>query len=244
MDMLQSECRNILIQRLGAEEFACIVGLLEPVELLHRDVLGTERMLIDYVYLPETGVASVTCGVDRKRIEIGMVGREGSVGLPASLGDGVENATSFVQVSGQFLRLPAPLFRSVVLGSPSALDLMLRYVQAYIVQIASTAVANGTEQVEQRLARWLLMVSDRLSASEIPLTHDLVASTLGVRRPGVTVATHVLEGEHAISAYRGRIRIVDRGKLIEIAGSSYGGAEREYERLIGEPIQARPASRV
>jgi hypothetical protein len=106
-----------------------------------------------------------------------------------------------------------------------------------MVQLASTAYANADFILEERLARWILMCHDRVDGDDIAMTHDFVALMLGVRRPGVTVATHVLEGEHMIRAKRRVITVLDRDKLIKLADRSYGLAEAEYERLIGTPIR-------
>jgi hypothetical protein len=105
------------------------------------------------------------------------------------------------------------------------------------LQLAQTALAAAKYSMHQRLARWLLMCHD---GAELPLTHDFLALMLGVRRAGVTGQLHILEGMHAIRSTRGVVRILDRGKLIDIAGGCYGLPEREYDRLIGkkEPTAA------
>jgi hypothetical protein len=89
----------------------------------------------------------------------------------------------------------------------------------------------------ERLARWLLMCHDRLQTDDLPLTHEFLSIMLGVRRSGVTNEIHILEGIHAIKATRGNIRIVDRQKLEDVAGGSYGIPEDEYEQYIGFPIR-------
>ncbi len=94
--------------------------------------------------------------------------------------------------------------------------------------------SNASLNVEARLARWVLMTHDRVDGFELTLTHDFLATMLGVRRPGVTTATHVLEGAGMIRADRGRITVLDRAKLEELADDSYGMAETEYERLIAQ----------
>lgn len=233
MTRLQSDCRNVLLRRMTADDFARLADSLEMVELPHREPLGRPGQSTEHVYFPETGVGSITSNREPMRIEIGLVGREGFIGIPVLLGDGAWPAASFVQIPGTFLKMPADVFRAATLASPSLQSLALRYVQAYIAQVSSTAIANASFNVEQRLARWLLMASDRVDGFELTLTHEFLAMMLGVRRPGVTVGTHVLEGEHAIRATRGRIQVVNRGKLVERAGASYGLAEAEYDRLIG-----------
>jgi CRP-like cAMP-binding protein len=117
---------------------------------------------------------------------------------------------------------------------PSIFRVLGLYTQFMLVQIAQTAYVNATFDIEVRLARWLLMMQDRAGTNELALTHDFLSAMLGVRRPGVTIATHVLEGTGAIRAKRGRIEVRDREKLLELAGDSYSSAEFEYERLMAQ----------
>ncbi len=111
---------------------------------------------------------------------------------------------------------------------------MLRFAQSFLIQATHTAISNGSAKLEERLARWLLMAHDRIDGDELPLIHDFLALMLGVRRPGVTVAIHSLEGQGLIEAARGVIRVIDRKGLEEVANASYGTPEAEYERLMRE----------
>jgi CRP-like cAMP-binding protein len=111
-------------------------------------------------------------------------------------------------------------------------ELLLRYVQTLLIQTAQSAVANARYQIEARLARWLLMCHDRVEGDEIALTHEFMAMMIGAQRSGVTVALHILEGAAMIRSKRGRVIILDREKLEDLAGDSYGPAEAEYRRLI------------
>jgi len=133
--------------------------------------------------------------------------------------------------------VPTPALLSMVDQVPTAQDLLLRYVHCSELQLAHSALANARYTMPQRLARWLLMCHDRLRDDDLSLTHEFLSLMLGVRRSGVTNEIHVLEGAHAIKASRGNIRIVDRQKLEEIAGGSYGIPEDEYERHIGFTIR-------
>jgi hypothetical protein len=105
--------------------------------------------------------------------------------------------------------------------------------RAFAIQVAFTALANGRAKLEERLARWLLMVHDRVVGDRIVLTHEYMAVMLGVRRPGVTVALHILEGKGAIRSHRGEVVIKDREGLAAEAGGGYGQPETEYARLLG-----------
>ena len=238
----QSECRNLLLRRMSSEDFDLLAASLERIEVGQRDCLGRPGLDCAFVYFPETGFASVTAQCDPMKVEIGLVGREGFLGIPILLGGGSWPSATYAQLPGTFLRMEAAAFREALEASPSLTRLLLRYVQAYLVQVSSTAVANATYNVVERLARWLLMASDRTDGPELVLTHEILSIMLGVRRPGVTVATHLLEGDHAIRATRGRIDVVSRAKLIEAAGASYGTAEAEYDRLVGSQAEDRLGS--
>jgi hypothetical protein len=142
-------------------------------------------------------------------------------------------------VDGEGYRIRADAFTELLRERPSLMTLMLRYVQVMLVQTEQTALANGRLSIEKRLARWILMCHDRMDGDELNFTHELLSVMLGVRRPGVTVATHVLEGCKMIKATRGRLTVLSREKLEEAAGGSYGLPEAEYERLIGAPRSER-----
>jgi CRP-like cAMP-binding protein len=110
-------------------------------------------------------------------------------------------------------------------------------VHTFIVQVSQTAYANAGYSVDERLARWLLMTHDRLEHDDMPVTHEFMSIMLGTRRPGVTLAVKMLEGAGVIRATRGHIRIRDREKLEQLAGQSYGFAEREYSNIFQFPIR-------
>jgi hypothetical protein len=106
------------------------------------------------------------------------------------------------------------------------------YAQAFLAQTSQTALANGRGKLAERLARWLLMWHDRLQDDNISITHEFLAVLLGVRRPGLTLTLHVLEGKGLIKASRNLIRIADRAGLEKAADGFYGIPEAEYDRLI------------
>ncbi|MBB6181903.1 Crp/Fnr family transcriptional regulator [Pseudorhizobium flavum] len=108
---------------------------------------------------------------------------------------------------------------------------VLRYFHVFMLQLAATALADAKYPVEQRLARWLLMAHDRLG-HELPLTHDFFALMLGVRRPSVTEALHILEERQCVRAERSLVVVRNRAKLEELAGDAYGVPEGEYRRLL------------
>ena len=147
-----------------------------------------------------------------------------------------------MQVAGEGWRLPAQALTAAVRQSPSLHELLLRFVQTLAVQTGATSLSNAVHHNDERLARWLLMCDDRADGGEVALTPDFMALMLAVRRPSVTTALHVLEGNGFIIAERGCIRIRNRAGLEDFAKDAYGVPEAEYRRLIGDlrPALSRP----
>jgi CRP-like cAMP-binding protein len=224
---------NRLLASLSAGDFASLQPHLEPVSLDTRQVLIEPNTAIAHVYFPEAGMSSVTNNSSGGKIEVGVVGREGMVGLPIVLGIDRTPYEHFMQIAGHGWRIAAQDLEQAMARSNSLHRHLLRYAQASHVQVSETAFANANSDVEARLARWLLMCHDRVEDDDIPLTHEFIAMMLGVRRPGVTVALHVLEGMQVIRAGRGLITVLDREKLEELADEAYGLSEAEYTRLMG-----------
>lgn len=234
----QNSVRNQLLLALEPGDFSLLQPHLQHVELKVRDSLGEPDKPMPFVHFIEEGIGSIVVGPERTTgVEIGIVGREGLVGAPVVLESEQSPHTSFMQVGGSAWRVPGAALAKVMAQSASLRGLLLRYVHAFTMQISSTAYSNADFTVEERLARWILMCHDRVDGDQIAMTHEFIALMLGVRRPGVTVATHVLEGEHMIKARRGMITVLDRDKLKKTADSAYGMAEAEYERVIGLAVR-------
>ena len=225
--------RNKLLRAMDAEDLDPLLPHFERVNLELRFQLERPNEPIEFCYFPEDGMASIVAklGEDRE-IEIGVVGREGMVGTAALLGACQTPNNTFMQVEGWGWRIPVDLVCSRFEARPKLRNLLLRYVQAMMYQTAMTALANGRAKLEERLARWLLMISDRVDGPDVRLTHEFLAIMLGVRRPGVTEAMHILEGRGLIRANRGHAIILNREGLEVQANGSYGAAESEYRRLI------------
>ena len=224
--------RNRLLSILAPDDFDDLEPKLERVPMPLQAVLITARQPISHCYFPESGVVSTVANTEEGRIEVGITGREGFVGIPVFLGAGSSPHTSFAQGAGEALRITAVDLQSAIAARPSIARPLGIFVHAMMVQVAQTAYANVTLTIEARLARWILMTQDRTDSEELVLTHDFLSKMLGVRRPGVTVATHVLEGTGSIRARRGKIIVRDRDMLRDIARDAYHVAEAEYERAM------------
>ena len=230
----QSAIRNQLLAAMPQEDFAALQPHLEPVDLPLRQVLIEPHQPIAHVYFPESGYSSIVTNGEGTKIELGLIGREGLVGVPVVLGVSRTPFQFFMQNPGAGLRMSTPDLEEVIDERPSLHRLLLRYAQALNVQTSSTAFANANHTLEMRLARWLLMCHDRVDGDDIEITHEFMAMMLGVRRAGVTTALHVLEGNHLIRSTRGLVTVLDRAKLEDLADDAYGLSEVEYDRLIPE----------
>ncbi|MFP3547412.1 Crp/Fnr family transcriptional regulator [Rhizobium sp. SIMBA_035] len=228
--MLTTE--NLILRQLSSEDTKLLAPMAEKVELRQHEVLFEALQPIRYVYFFDGGLSSeIAASPDGHVIEVGCIGNEGYSSVPVVLGVGSSPHRSFMQAGGSALRVASADLKRCMLASPTLASLLLRFAHVFMVQVAATALADGRYKVEQRLARWLLMSADRLG-SELSLTHDFLSLMLGVRRPSVTDALHVLEGEKTIYADRGSIKIRHRSKLRELAGDAYGVPESEYQKVI------------
>jgi CRP-like cAMP-binding protein len=204
-------------------------------------MLETSQSPILHVYFPTSGLASIVGTTNpNHRIEVGMVGYEGMTGLAVVLGDDRSANETVVQSSGRALRIGSGPLRKAMGASSTLTTTLLRYSHVFLMQASQTAVANGRGRLNERLARWLLMWHDRLRTAELDVTHEFLSILLGVRRPGVTVALHELEGQGLISSTRNHVRILDRAGLRRASNGFYGIPEAEYDRT----MRARSAADV
>ncbi len=234
---------NQLLNALNQASIAPWRDTLEHVRLPLRTVLADIGVEDKWIYFVETGLISLLSEYEQGRmIEVGMVGLEGLHDAGFILGDERAAFQSIIQVEGYAYRIPRMTFRRALDTLPELSLIAHRYVRALELQVASTASANGRALLEQRLSRWLLMVQDRLQTNTFQLTHEFMAQMLCTRRPGVTVALHLLEGKGLIASTRGQVEIRDRDGMIEETAGSYGKAEAHYARLLGWDFRGRLAS--
>lgn len=234
----QDAVRNGLLRALSNSAFENFREGVDAIELDAGTFLEVAGEDIENAYFLESGVAYVAVRCGKTQSEAGLIGREGLVGASLALG---VNRTPYDVVTlspGTALRIPAQVLAETLRRHSDARSVLLHYNQVRAVQVTSAALACGQYNLEERLARLLLMLQDRSVEDHLRITHEQLSMLLGVRRPGVTVATHILEGLHIIRATRGNVRILDRTQLMGLADTSYGDAEAEYERLIGTRAHA------
>ncbi|CAN5901347.1 Crp/Fnr family transcriptional regulator [soil metagenome] len=224
---------NRLLNALSKADRASLEPAFEDVWLETWQLLERPNERISHVYFLTSGLASIV-GTTRpeQRIEVGMVGYEGMTGLAIVLGHDRSTNETVIQARGTAVRLPSAVLRRALRASPTLTTTLLRYVHVFMMQASQTALANGRGRLSERLARWLLMWQDRLQTPHLTVTHDFLAILLGVRRQGVTVALHELEGKGVIRGTRNLITVTDRKGLLGLSNGFYGVPEAEYDSMI------------
>ncbi len=232
----QSEVGNRLLQLLSAEDFAILAPHLKRVPLELNSILAKAGARIDELCFPEGSVIGFADVLDSgQRLAVALTGREGFVGWPLVLGNDRWPQEAIVRAErGTALKINAAELLSILAANERIRTVLLRYASSLMAQMARTIVSNLIHPVESRTARWLLLYHDRVTGDEIAVTHEELGVMLGVRRSSITDSLHLLEGGGALKGYRGRVIIHDRSRLEELAGETYGFAEREYARLLAQ----------
>ena len=205
--------KNKILKALAPKEHRLISAQLKPVVLPKGTVLYKTGQKINQVYFPENAMISYLSGTaDGETIEVCVVGNEGIVGLASLL----SNSTAFravVQISGDAYSLGHDLLRKEFKRCDAVHDVLLDYTNALLVQVAQSAVCNKFHSVEERFCRWLLMASDRIGSTQVPMTQDAMSRVLGSRRASVTVVAGALQRKGVIRYTRGIVTILDTGYL-------------------------------
>jgi CRP-like cAMP-binding protein len=228
--------QNDLLRSLSVVEFKRLEPHLEPFPMPLASVIYESGRILDHVYFPTTAIVSLLHLMENgASTEIAVVGHEGVVGISLFMGGETTPSRAVVQCAGQSLRLAARYLREEFARSGSMQQLLLRYTQSLITQMAQTAVCNRHHSVDQQLCRWLLLSLDRLPTLELVVTQELIANMLGVRREGVTAAAGKLQDAGVIEYRRGRIKVLDRPKLQAMSCECYEVVRKESERLSHYP---------
>lgn len=224
---------NAILSRLSADDYRLLEPHLETVKLPARRRLETPGKRIDHVFFLEGGLASALAhGGDGRTVEIGLIGPEGMSGLPIILGADRSPNEVVMQLPGTAKCMRADNLKKRIAESRTLHAKLLCYVQAFLVQVSQTALANGRNTIDARVARWLVMAHDRNGGTDVSLSHEMLADMLGVRRPGITVALKSLSDMGLVQTDRRAIGVIDRKGLMKAANGAYGVAESEYDRLL------------
>ncbi len=224
---------NRLLAALPDAEYQRLIPHLDHVSLPFKQVLHEVGEPIEYVYFPERAIVSALSTMeDGSMVEVGLVGNDGIVGIPAALGDNIATTIAMVQVPDSAMRMKASVLKSEFGRGGSLQSRLLRYMQAQHAFVTQSAACNRLHHLEGRLARWLLLVCDRLESNDLPLTHEFMSQMLGVRRAGVTVAANALQQAGLIRYTRGKVTILNREDLEAASCECYEIINGEYARLL------------
>ncbi len=213
---------NHLLATLPRKDYQRLHAHLDLVTLTLGEVLYEAGEPIQHVYFPNDALVSLLTLVEgHLALEVALIGREGMVGTPLALGIDNSPLRALAQGSGTAMRMTASHFQKGFRDSPSLRREVYCYIHALMAQLAQTAACNRFHVVEARLARRLLMAADYAPSHTFHLTHEFLASMLGVRRVGVTKAAHALQQQNLINYSRGEITILDRSGLEAAACSCY-----------------------
>jgi CRP-like cAMP-binding protein len=214
--------RNRILSALPDSEFEALRPHLEPVPLKYHQTLHESAGEIDGAYFLNRGMVSlVVQSTDGRSVEVGIVGREGCVG--ASLAAGLKRSpySTLVQIAGDGQRVRTDAFIEVMESAPELKRLVNRFAQIQGMQVAQLAACNRLHEIENRLARWMLMCQDRIESDMLPMTHEFFAQMLGAGRPSVTLAAGVLQRAGYIRYTRGKVTILNRQGLEGAACECY-----------------------
>ena len=224
---------NYLLDVLPADDWRALDRHLELILLRKEEILSRSGDLIRTVYFPTTAVVSLLQTTkDGNSVEIAAIGRDGATGAPIVTGGETMPATIQCQCPGFAYRMSAQVLRNELRRSVSLRSLMLLYIQALLTQVAQTAACNRLHRVDEQVCRWLLIDIDRSGKVDLPVTHQLIANMLGVRRECVTQAVRKLCDANLIEHHRGRIRVVDRAGIEARSCECYDIVRREFVRLL------------
>jgi CRP-like cAMP-binding protein len=177
---------------------------------------------MEFVYFLNCGLVSILVVTHQgKTVEVGVVGNEGMVGTPALAGVSESPHRAVVQIAGDGFRLRLDAMQNLLSFSPYLQKVLIRYMGAQWMQAAQAAACNRLHAVEQRFARWLLVVNERSGQDSLHITHEFLATMLGTDRPSVSLAAGILQKKGAIEYTRGALRIADRGRLEEATCECY-----------------------
>ncbi len=223
---------NTILGALPDSELARLAPSLEAVSLARDFVLEEPDVPIEWVYFPVAGVASLLAlGVDGESVDTTMVGREGMTGLAVFLGTQQMPVRTMVQIPLSGYRLPAAVLRTELERGGLLVNLLHRYTQVVMVSMAQLILCNRVHRLDQRAARWLLQVDERVDEARFNVTHEFLAEMIGTQRPSISLAMSQFKSAGLIKYSRGNIVISDRDGLLERACACITVMHNEERRL-------------
>lgn len=214
---------SLILLSLPDKEFSLLRPHLESVDLPQHKILQEPCEKIEYAYFLNDGMVSlVALSRDGRSVEVGIVGKEGMIGMSLTEGLRLEIFRAIVQMAGSGVRIRSEVFQDILLSAPALRSQLGRFALMHGMQVAQLAACNRLHGIDQRLARWLLMCQDRFDSQLLPLTHEFLAQMLGTGRPSVSLAAGMLEKAGLIENMRGSVKILNRKSLEAVACECYG----------------------
>jgi CRP-like cAMP-binding protein len=215
--------RNSILLSIPDVEFQAIRNDLEFLELPQHKVLHEPKQRLEFLYFLNSGMVSlVFCTRNRETVEVGVVGKEGFIPIPAAAGLRTSPHQAVMQITGDGFRLSVDKLESVLDSSPKFHERLNRYAAVHGLQVAQTAGCNRLHDLEQRLSRWLLLTQDRVGSGLLRITHEFLATMLGTDRPSVSLAAGALQKKKIIEYTHGAVKVLNRKKLEGSACECYG----------------------
>ena len=232
-DSIGNQIRNEILQALPRTEYEAVLPKLEFVRLMVHQVLHEPGDALKSAYFCNTGMVSIlSVFPDGKSVEVGLVGKEGFVGLPLLANFRTSSTRSVAQIDGSAFRIDGETLLGLLSQSPKLEKSLQQYAQISAMQVTQIAACNRLHEVHERLARWLLMSADRVDSSALPLTQEFLGQMLGTRRSSVTVSAGILQKAGIIAYGRGDVKIIDRSRLEEAACECYGIMQRRAQEWL------------
>jgi CRP-like cAMP-binding protein len=224
---------NKILLAISDSDYSSLRPHLEYVSLPNHLVLHEAGGKLEFAYFPNRGLISLVVVMNNgKTAEAGIVGNEGFTGTLAAVGLTTSPLQAVVQITGDGFRVEVGALQNALESAPHLQLMLSRYAAIRGMQVAQTAACNRLHDIEQRLARWLLMTQDRVDSGSLPITHDFLATMLGTDRPSVSLAAGVLQKKKLLEYTRGAVKIVNRKKLEDSACECYG-VIRRYDGELG-----------
>ncbi len=231
---------NRLLTSLPDADYQNLLGNSERIEFVYGSTLYKTGAIIRHVYFPESGIVSLLSAVDGEQtLEVGIVGSEGMVGVPAFLGAKTSNNIALVQGAGFALRMTTADFVNECETSNKLQQVLKRFVQSLMAQTAQSAACNRFHPVESRMARWLLMTNDRMKTGIFQITQEFLANMVGVRREAVNKTARSFHDRGLISYHRGKLSIIDVKGLKAVSCNCYkiiSKSDPNYEAVADKAV--------
>jgi CRP-like cAMP-binding protein len=237
---LGDDSGSLFLEAMPPAAYAELKPYLKLLTLKQRYSVHEPNVTIETVLFPIDAVVSIVTQMsDGATVEVSLVGREGMTGLPVLLASGKSAQRAFAQIAGTAWCADAQIVRELFDENEVFRTQVLHYAYATLTAVSQFAACNRLHQANERCARWLLMAHDRVPGDEIRLTQEFLSEMIGVRRPGVTVIALALQEAGLIRYTRGKITVLDRGRLQARSCECYRVVEDEWERVVGYRVRRR-----